>query len=174
MRIIQFVGIFAFCVTTGASQETPVARSYAFRTLSGFYLTAENGGGANINTDRREMGPWEKFVLVPKGPGIFAIKADNGAYISETLAANSERRNRPNVASKTTLSVMQAEVNSSTGFKLVLVNPEGPVVAILTPAGKYVTAENGGGLKARGGRPISTDRTEIGEWEQFVLVDAGK
>ncbi len=152
----------------------PRERTYAFRTTSGYYLTAENGGGANINTDRKEIGPWEKFRLVPTGtPGVFALKADNGSFVVETLAS-ADRRNRANSPAKVGLSVTQTDQNASTGFKLVIVNPEGPVVALVTPSGKYVTAEGGGGVKARGARAISTDRTDIGDWEQFVLVDIEK
>ena len=45
---------------------------YAFKTDTGHYLTAVNGGGMGeaenklpLHTDAKAIGPWEKFILVP-------------------------------------------------------------------------------------------------------------
>ena len=92
------------CVAMAASaQGQHKPRTYAFRTLSGFYGTAENGGVANIKTDRGELGPWEKFVLVALSAGNFALKVDNGSFVAET-AGNADRRNCANSPAKVGLS----------------------------------------------------------------------
>lgn len=139
-------------------------KSYALKTVTGHYLTAENGGGAGVNTDRKEIGPWETFTMVPVSPGVFAFKTENGHYLSDVANDRRARQARGGLFAN------KNAVDAAAQFKLVVVNPEGPVVALVTSGGKYVTAENSGGVKARGPRATSTDRTEIGEWEQFILV----
>lgn len=143
-------------------------KTYALRTMSGFYLTAENGGGGAINTDRTELGPWETFTLEQKSPGVFALRCVNGQYLSDMMGNSRNRQNKGG------LLATKAEADASGQFKLVIVNPEGPVVALMMSGGRYVTAENGGGVKARSARAISSDRVEIGDWEQFTLVPVNR
>jgi hypothetical protein len=68
-----------FCVTAACAlaqdaAPLPPERNVALRTTAGYYVTAENGGGSSVQTDRMELGPWETFTLVPVGPGIFAFR----------------------------------------------------------------------------------------------------
>jgi hypothetical protein len=175
-----------------SAQEPPAAkaaeRAYAFRTMSGFYLTAENGGGSVVNTDRRELGPWETFTLVQTAPGVFALRTEDGHFLSDSVLNNRRggglygRPNRgnqqpadmPQATPRGGLVATQTTPDGTAQFKIMMVNPEGPVVALVTTAGKYVTAENSGGMKARNARAMATDRGEIGEWELFTMIDVEK
>lgn len=171
MRSTAAFSLLAACLSASAwSQEIakPSGRNYAFRTSAGFYLTAENGGGTTVNTDRKELGPWESFTLVNVSPGVFAFRSETGHYLGEITNERRIRQGRGGLAAS------KKDMDSSTHFRILIVNPDGPVVALMTAAGKYVTAENNGGMKARSARAMATDRTEIGEWEQFTLVDVEK
>ncbi len=171
MRVtgLRTIGLIAVAISL-AAQEAPKAaeRAYAFKTTNGYYLTAENGGGGSVNTDRTELGPWETFILVQTAPGVFAFRTENGHYLGDMVNERRVRQGRGG------LMASRSNIDSSTQFKLMILNPEGPVVALVTASGKYVTAENSGGVKARGARAMATDRTEIGEWEMFTMIDVEK
>jgi hypothetical protein len=59
-----------------------------FRTSGGFYLVAENGGGAYVGADRRWAAEWETFRLVRDGGGmikgddVVSLVAHNGDYVA--------------------------------------------------------------------------------------------
>jgi len=179
--------------TVAALAQEPQAakaadRTYAFRTVNGFYLTAENGGGSVVNTDRKELGPWETFTLVQTAPGVFAFRTEDGHFLSDAVfnrrGAMVGRPNRggnqpvpadmPQLTARGGLVATQKTTDGTAQFKIMIVNPEGPLVALVTSAGKYVTAENSGGMKARNSRAMATDRGEIGEWELFMMIDVEK
>jgi hypothetical protein len=192
---VAHVAPLAFVLMTtllaAAQEQQPTGkaaeRTYAFRTMNGYYLTAENGGGSVVNTDRRELGPWETFTLVQTGPGVFAFRSETGHYLSDSVlnirrGGNFGRPTRgqpsgvdmPQVTARGGLVANQTTPDASAQFKIMIINPEGPVVALVTSAGKYVTAENSGGMKARNARAMATDRTEIGDWEMFTMIDVEK
>jgi len=154
-------------------------RKYALRTLSGFYLTAENGGGTVVNTDRKELGSWEEFVLVQAAPGVFSFRTETGHFLSDSVlrrggGGRRMQQQQQQLTARGGLIANARNQDETTQFKLMLVNPEGPLVALVTSDGKYVTAEQGGGMKARNARAMASDRTELGEWEVFTLVDVEK
>lgn len=137
-------------------------RSYAIKTLTGYYLTAENGGGGTVNSDRTQRGPWETFVMSQVSPGVFTFRSEKGTFLANAASGRQGGRGG--------LSANRRQADQAAQFKLILVNPEGTVVALQTSAGTYVTAENSGGMKgARGPRSVNTNRTDIGEWELFYL-----
>lgn len=157
--------------TLGAFAQDPVTkfaeRSYAIKTLTGYYLTAENGGGGTVNSDRTQRGAWETFVMSQVSPGVFTFKSEKGTYLANAGVGGGGNRQG---GGRSGLSANRRQPDPSAQFKLILVNPEGTLVAIQTSAGTYVTAENSGGMKgARGPRSVNTNRTEIGEWELFYL-----
>lgn len=160
----------ALNLTAQDAAPLPAEKRVAFRTTGGYYITAENGGGASVHTDRTELGPWETFAMVAVSPGVFAFRTETGHYLSD-MAAETQRGGKQ---TRTALAASRKNINAATQFKLMIVNAEGPVVALVTTAGKYVTAENNGGIKARGTRAMSTDRTEIGAWETFQLIDVDR
>ena len=147
----------------------PAERRVALKTSAGFYVTAENGGGLAVNTDRTELGPWETFTMIAVSPGVFSFRTEKGTYLCD-LGAEA----RGGRMGRTSLAASRKQMDASTHFKVVLLNLDGPMVALVTAGGKYVTAENNGGVKARGARAMATDRTAIGAWEQLQLVDVDK
>lgn len=58
--------------------------TYAFQTLSGGILTANDGGlpGAGFRTDTDQIGIWEKFTLVDNGDFTAYIKTYVGTYLT--------------------------------------------------------------------------------------------
>lgn len=168
-----WVGIFMLVVAQVMAQDAmplPAERKVALKTTAGYYVTAENGGGMGVNTDRTELGPWETFTMIATGPGVFAFRTERGTYLCD-LGAGQRGGGK---TARTSLGASKKQIDASTQFKVMLLNVEGPTVALVTSGGKYVTAENNGGIKARGARAMSTDRTEIGSWEQLQLVDVEK
>lgn len=157
-------------VTAGVLAAESPAKHVALRTTDGFYLTAEEGGGSSVHTDRKELGPWETFVMESTGPGLFSFKAEKGTFLSD-LASNERRAARE---PRTMMTAMKRRADAASQFRIVLIDPDKMLVALMTSAGKYVTAENNGGVKARGSKAIATDRTEIGPWETFELIDLDK
>jgi hypothetical protein len=66
--------------------------TYAFKTSSGYYVTANSGGlaGAGYRTDTPQVGNWEKFTLIANESDCsLLIKTSVGTYISQV------RRNSP-------------------------------------------------------------------------------
>lgn len=147
----------------------PPERKVALKTTAGYYITAENGGGMSVNTDRMELGPWETFTMVPVSPGVFAFRTEKGTYLCDMGIEARGARN-----ARASLGASKKQMDATTNFKLMILNTDGPVVVLVTNNGKYVTAENNGGVKARGARAMSTDRTDIGAWEQLQLIDVDK
>ena len=176
---MKTIALFALALATVWAQDpvtdaqTRPGKRVALRTSTGYYITAENGGGSSVHTDRQVLGPWETFVMVSIAPGIFAFRADNGSYLSD-LTGTGTASPRQGRDARTMLSATKRQIDASTQFKLMVINPDNWTVAIVTTGGKYLTAENNGGVKARGTRAIAADRTEIGDWEQLQLVDVGK
>lgn len=158
-------------MTVGAQDalQLPAERRVALKTSAGYYVTAENGGGLAVNTDRTELGPWETFTMIAVSPGVYSFRTEKGTYLSDMGAESRGGR-----MARASLGASRKQMDASTHFKVVLLNLDGPMVALVTASGKYVTAENNGGVKARGARAMSTDRTEIGAWEQLQLVDVEK
>ncbi len=169
LAVLTLAAAFGFSAMAQDAAQLPPEKKVALKTTAGYYITAENGGGLSVNTDRTELGPWETFVMVPVSPGVFAFRTEKGTYLCDL--AGEMRGGRQG---RSSLAASKRQMDGSTQFKLMILNPDGPVVALVTSGGKYVTAENNGGVKARGARAMSTDRTEIGAWEQLVLVDVEK
>src|SRR5688572_13359252 len=53
---------------------------YALRTSNGHYLVAEDGGGADANANRPQIGGWERFTVVNQGGSKVALRTINGHY----------------------------------------------------------------------------------------------
>lgn len=162
-----WVMLFTACSVFAQDAVTKFAeKQYAIKTLTGFYLTAENGGGGTVNSDRTQRGSWETFTMSQVSPGVFTFKTEKGTFLANATGGRQAMRGGGGGG----LSANRRQADQAAQFKLILVNPEGTIVAIQTSAGTYVTAENSGGMKgARGPRSVNTNRTEIGEWELFQL-----
>lgn len=55
---------------------------FAFRSVSGEFVCAEQAGGADVNVNRSKAAAWEMFELQPQGGSVFAIRTSNGHYLS--------------------------------------------------------------------------------------------
>jgi hypothetical protein len=127
-----------------------------------FYVTAEGGGGANMTCNRREVGDWETFEVIDRNGSnltsgdAIQLRAPGGQYIAPDISANAA-----NTSAAETFIIVKLGGSSGT-----IVVP-GDTFALRSAAGKYLTAEGGGG------RGLSCNRTEIGQWETFRYV-AGK
>lgn len=59
--------------------------TYAFKTSSGYYVTANAGGlpGAGYRTDTPQVGNWEKFTIIPNETDCtYHIRTYSGTYLS--------------------------------------------------------------------------------------------
>jgi hypothetical protein len=90
--------VTAMCATAQDAAPLPPERKVALRTTAGYYLTAENGGGSSVQTDRMELGPWETFTMVPVGPGVFAFRSENGSYLLRLERDAAQRPGRTDIA----------------------------------------------------------------------------
>jgi hypothetical protein len=139
------------------------------------YVTVVDGGGLGapssgisvIQTNRREVGPWEKFTIVPIDPTLqsFALKTNNGHYIT---AVNGGGLGGPNDA---TSPIHTDAVHALSWESLILEQQTDGTYAIRTPSGYYITAINGGGIGGPNNSSciIHTDATQQGGWEVFYF-----
>ncbi|WP_312815285.1 stalk domain-containing protein [Sedimentibacter sp.] len=147
--LVLLLMLSSLMVFPGYAYGSSAVEKFSFKTLEGYYLCAEDGGGNILTADRTEVGPWEKFEIVNISKGYVAVKSDEGYYLS---ASDDEE----------SLHVEATEVGKRQKFKLVELDNK--KVALKTYYDKYVCAENGGGGK------VVADRTKIGEWESFELI----
>jgi hypothetical protein len=150
----------------------PFEPTMAMRTQDGHMLTIVNNGGLHndavaIQTDRRQVGQWEKFTLVPidAQSRTFALKTSNGTFLT---AVHGGGMGGPDDAS----SPVHTDV-TGIGPQETLVFEELPdgTYAICTTSGYYLTATNGGGWgESANSSPIHTDATSLGPWETFTLL----
>lgn len=124
--------------------------TFSFKTLDGYYFCAEDGGGSTLTADRTEIGPWEKFQIVNLSNGYVAVKSYEGYYLG---ASDDEK----------SLHVESTEIGKRQKFKLIEL--ENKKIALKTYYDKYVCAEDGGG------GTVVADRTDVGKWESFELIE---
>ncbi len=120
----------------------------AIKTYKGNFLCAENGGGSKLVADRNQIGDWEIFEIIDLGKGYIALKGYNGDYLKvddEDVRVNGSKINKKEI------------------FQLVKLDNN--KVAFKAYNKKYISAEDGGG------DAVSVDRTKIGNWESFELID---
>ncbi len=114
------------------------------------YVTAENAGDAALIANRTAIGPWESFDEVDAGNGAVALRAHaNNKFVTAGTS--------PLIANSSTVGTGQT-------FTLIH-NSDGSVSLKATANGDYVTAEN------TGADPLIANRTAIGPWEGFDLVN---
>jgi hypothetical protein len=114
------------------------------------YVTAENAGAAALIANRTAIGPWEQFDQVTAANGTIALRshADN-LYV--TAGAS------PLIADSSTVGTAQT-------FTL-LHNSDGSISLRAAANNDYVTAENAGASS------LIANRTAIGPWEEFDLIN---
>jgi len=140
--------------------------SLAFRTATGHYLVAENGGGTFVGADRTALGDWERFGYVDLNGGellnndVINLRAFNGQFVTAENGGGG------------VVNANRAVAQGWEAFRLVNLEGRsrfqtGDRVAIQASNGQYVVAENGGGGSTSGA--VNANRPSVGAWETFVL-----
>jgi hypothetical protein len=139
----------------------------SFRTATGNYLVAENGGGAHVAANRTAIGPWERFVYADVNGGdlrnndIINLRAFNGQFmVAEGGGGGVVNANRAVAEGWESFRIINLD-----GWSDFLT---GDRVALQAFNGQYVVAEGGGGGAGPGS--VNANRSAIGGWETFVIV----
>ncbi len=147
--------------STGFDPSTP---TYSFRTTNGQYLTAPNGGGGDFTATAAAINSLTSQFKI--------IDVNGGSLMSGDTVHIQTNRNYYLMAFNggggdvaTSAWTMTYET-----FRIIKVGGTGQIsngnsIALLGPNGThYLVAENGGG------GTVNCNRTEIGPWETFTLV----
>ncbi len=139
----------------------------AFRTATGHYLVAENGGGAHVAANRTAIGPWERFVYVDVNGGelvtndVINLRVANGSFmVAEDGGGGVVNANRAVGGTWEAFRIINLD-----GWSDFLT---GDRVALQAANGQYMVAEGGGG--GAGAGSVSANRSAIGPWETFVIT----
>jgi hypothetical protein len=139
----------------------------AFRTATGNFLVAENGGGTFLAADRTVLGPWERFVYADVNGGelshndVIHLRASNGQFVTaENGGGGVVNANRDVAESWESFRIINLDGRST--FQT------GDRVALQAANGQYVVAEGGGGGANSGS--VNANRSAIGAWETFVIT----
>jgi hypothetical protein len=139
----------------------------SFRTATGHYLVAENGGGAHVAANRTAIGPWERFGIIDVNGGVLAnndlinLRVYNGQHmVAENGGGSVVNANR-------------AVASTWEAFRLINLDGwsdflTGDRVALQAANGQYVVAEGGGG--GAGSGSVNANRSAVGAWETFVIT----
>ena len=142
---------------------------FAFRTQTGYYLTAINGGGRTadpiIVTSATSAGAWEKFKLsiaTPPSPYDKIIQTASGNYITAVNGGGM------------TANVLHTDATQPKDwerFRLIYMGGyPPPYYGIGTIKGNFLTAVGAGG---RYQDALHSDAKQIQAWEQFRIVKCG-
>jgi hypothetical protein len=187
---------------SGMCSDLP-ANKQSIAILSRFtqeYVSAENAGASSLVPNRTIVGPWETFQFVNLGNGNVAIKSlINGRYVTGGDPNTPLIANRTSVGAWETFQWISLPggdfaLKASTGYYVGVfygvlfpaayaIGPwqtfhwqptAVPTAATTAPVSlkarandHYVTAENAGTS------PLIANRTAVGLWEEFRLVDLG-
>jgi hypothetical protein len=132
------------------------------RSINGYYVCAEGGGGREVVANRYAAGPWETFTLLDTNGGSLEsgdtvnIQSISGYYLCAEGSGGREvvaNRYQPYSWEQFVIT------NLSTGGTV----SSGHQIAIQVNNGQYWCAENGGGSV------VNANRSWIGPWEQFTI-----
>lgn len=128
----------------GGLSAQAAAEVISLRSHHGLYVVAESNGTANAN--RRQIGPWEKWLLIRHGDGTVSLRGHHGGHLvaESNGAANS---NRP-------------QIGAWERWRMTT-HGDG-TVSFLSHHNRYLVAESNGGLNA--------NRPNLGPWERFHLL----
>jgi hypothetical protein len=153
-------------------EANEMGNQVAFKTSTGNFLTAVNGGGLGgpnqgseavaLHTDAIAAAAWETFTVVQVGPQQIALRTVNGNYIT---AVNGGGMGGPNDAT----SPVHTDATTANTWETFTLNQNGDQATIQTSSGNFVTAVGGGGIGGANA-PINSDRTAAAAWETFTVV----
>jgi hypothetical protein len=149
--------------TSPSPAPVPAGLQVALATFNGHYVTAELGGGQDLNATRTELGVWQLFTVVDLNGGTLmsgdsvVFRTWDGTHLITALNAGGG-------AVKATASY--ADIWET--FRITRLAGPGPVslnepLTIQSWDGHYVAAESGGGST------VVANRNAPGPWEQFTF-----
>ena len=166
-------------VQASLSDPLPYLPHVALRTVNGYYLSFSlNGGlappaGCAVATNQTEVGPNEKFTIVPISEDqlTIAFMTPSGNYLQAFFGGG-------NGGNWSTEPVMTNAQVIGPWETLVMVEQTDGTFAIGSKSNGnmfYLTAINGGGIGPRDTHPqnLQTNSNTIGAWETFSIVNLG-
>jgi hypothetical protein len=138
-------------VDTDSSKAIVAAKAVAVLGAHDEYMTCEDGGGNDANINRTAIGTWETFVMLQFSDGQVAFRSLNGNYLQATSGGGSNVTCKGAWAHSWERWTMVKNSDNTYSFKAA--------------NGNYMTAESSGDL--------TSNRTAIGSWEKFSIVDLG-
>lgn len=137
------------------------------RVGSGHYISVDDAGGGLVHVNGAWLREWEELKIIDRNGGNLVdgdpvnLLTQNGHFI---MAVD----NGGGAANATAPHALTWEL-----FTILKRNGSGSIghldkIAIRAGSGHYFVAEGGGG----GANLLKADRTEIGPWEEFTVVDA--
>ena len=138
-------------VDTDSSKAIVAAKAVAVLGAHDEYMTCENGGGNDANINRTAIGTWETFVMLQFSDGQVAFRSMTGNYLQATNGGGSDVNCKGPWAHSWERWTMVKNSDNTYSFKAA--------------NGNYMTAESSGDL--------TSNRTSIGAWEKFSIVDLG-
>ena len=127
-------------------------RTYAIRSVDGSYLRATGGGGGSLDIGAPWISSHEQFTVVDAGNGTVAIHAPSGHYLRAENGGGAGLR------------ADQTQIGDHERFRIWAI-ANGKAVLRTYVGNHFVVAEGGGG------GAMNANRTLIGPWETFDLVD---
>ncbi|MGB1016857.1 MAG: fascin domain-containing protein [Nannocystaceae bacterium] len=144
-RCQSWTGKNAVMFEGAITAETTVA----LRTAHSKYVVAEGAGGGDVNANRTAIGAWEKLNLIELSTGEVLLRAPNGQFICPDNGGGGD---------------VHATITQPTAdCYLSMFTMSDNSVAFMTRTGNYLCGEVNGTFVA--------NRTAIGSWEKFSLVD---
>jgi len=122
----------------------------ALKTSSNYYLQAVDGGDADINAKSTTIGDYETFELITHSGGTVSLKTATGHHFTARADGS--------------LLAASQKIQYFEHFELIT-HSDGRVSLKSRPHQRYVVAEGNGNGDA------NANRTAIGGWERFTLVD---
>jgi hypothetical protein len=156
-------------LTLGPTAAVPQYTVNLRTSGGGLFVSAENGGGGDVNANRTAALGWETFTIYDLNGGnlqngdLVNIGTSNGHFVcAENGGGSSVNANRTAALDWETFRVVI--INGSPGQTV----GSGAQVALQTKvSGHFLSAVNGGGGAVR------ADRTAAGGWETFGLTITG-
>lgn len=130
-------------------QVSSLSGRIALKTRKGQYIGVQRGERDGIVAKREAIGAGETFELINLGDGKVALKANNGNYV--------------NTEQDQDVAATVQSIGASATFELIEVGDR--QVALKANNGQYLCAEKGGG------QTVVANRSEIGPWETFEMIN---
>lgn len=151
--VIEAATLSASTITVSTNYNKPIvrARAVALRGAHDSYVVCEAQGGEDANANRSEIGNWETFIMLEFSDGKVALRTRSGKYLKALGGGGSSVNCESTGAGDYSRWTMLEQADGTYAFKSF--------------GNKYLVAESNGDLNA--------NRTAIGGWEKFTLVDLG-